>query len=184
MAKAEKKTSKAEEKTTEKAAVKAAAKTVAKSAAKAAAKKTVAKAAVKAVEKSAAKTVAKTAAKAAKKAEANANQTPAVGDGYEFVHDLSIGILKERYESGIPTYTTGAYEAFFEEQAALHAELERLTPGSRKKMRNQVFRMMVECDLVSEQGDITPIHPSPDFARVIDVDHRDDLDLFPGVTLR
>lgn len=103
---------------------------------------------------------------------------------YEFVHDISIGVLKDRYESGIPTYTEGAYEAFFEEQAMLHPELERLTSGSRKKMRNQVFRMMVECDLVSEKGDITPIHPSPDFVRIVDLGHRDDLDLFPGVTLR
>ncbi len=103
---------------------------------------------------------------------------------YEFVNDLSESILCERYESGIPTYTKGAYEAFFEEQAALHEELERMTPAGRKKMRHQVFRMLVECDLVSEQGDITPIHPSPNFARVIDIDHRDDLDIFPGVTLR
>ena len=73
---------------------------------------------------------------------------------YEFVHDLSIGILKERYESGIPTYTTGAYETFFEEQAALHVELERLTPGSRKKMRNQVFLMLAECRLLSEEVEL------------------------------
>lgn len=103
---------------------------------------------------------------------------------YEFVRDLSTSVLQSRYESGIPNYTEGAYEAFFEEQAALHEELERLTPASKKKMRNQVFRMMVECDLVSNQGDITPLHPSPDFVRAIDVSHRDDLSLFPGVTLR
>lgn len=103
---------------------------------------------------------------------------------YEFVRGLSASILRERFESGIPTYTEGAYEAFFEEQAALHEELERLTSASRKKMRSQVFRMLVECDLVSERGDITPIYPSADFARAIDIAHQDDLDLFPGVTLR
>lgn len=103
---------------------------------------------------------------------------------YEYVRDLSASVIRGRYESGIPTYTEGAYEAFFEEQLATHEELERLTPASRKKMRNQVFRMLVECGLVSEEGDITPIHPSPDFARALDQGHQDDLDLFPGVTLR
>lgn len=103
---------------------------------------------------------------------------------YEFVHDLSVSVLRGRYESGIPTYTEGAYEAFFDEQLALHEELERLTPASRKKMRSQVFRMLVECDLVTEKGEITPIHPSQDFAGALGQGHLDDLDLFPGVTLR
>ena len=103
---------------------------------------------------------------------------------YEFVSSLSCSILRDRYESGIPAYTEGAYEAFFEQEAVLHPELERLTVEGRKKMRNQIFRMLVECDLVAEDGTITPIHPSPDFVRTIDASHQDDLDLFPGVTLR
>lgn len=103
---------------------------------------------------------------------------------YQFVSGLSATVLRDRYESGIPTYTEGAYEAFFEREAETHPELGKLTEAGKKKMRNQVFRMLVECDLVSEDGAITPIHPSPAFARAIDAAHQDDLDLFPGVTLR
>lgn len=103
---------------------------------------------------------------------------------YQFVSGLSATVLRDRYESGIPTYTEGAYEAFFEREAETHPELSKLTEAGKKKMRNQVFRMLVECDLVSEDGAITPIHPSPSFVRAIDAAHQDDLDLFPGVTLR
>ncbi len=103
---------------------------------------------------------------------------------YQFVSGLSATVLRDRYESGIPTYTEGAYETFFEQEAQIHPELLKMTGAGKKKMRNQVFRMLVECDLVSEDGAITPIHPSPAFARAIDVAHQDDLDLFPGVTLR
>lgn len=103
---------------------------------------------------------------------------------YQFVSGLSATVLRDRYESGIPTYTEGAYEAFFEREAETHPELGKLTEAGKKKMRNQVFRMLVECDLVSEDGAITPIHPSPSFVRAIDAAHQDDLDLFPGVTLR
>lgn len=103
---------------------------------------------------------------------------------YEFVSGLSANVVRDRYASGIPTYTDGAYEAFFDEEAELHPELMTLTTEGRKKMRNQIKRMLVECNLVAEDGTITPIHPSPSFARAIDASHRDDLDLFPGVTLR
>ena len=103
---------------------------------------------------------------------------------YPFVSGLSATVLRDRYESGIPTYTEGAYEAFFGQEAAIHPELERLTSKGKKKMRNQIFRMLVECDLITEDGTITPIHPSPAFVRAIDAEHQDDLDLFPGVPLR
>lgn len=103
---------------------------------------------------------------------------------YQFVSGLSATVLRDRYESGIPTYTEGAYEAFFAQEAEVHPELLKLTEMSKKKMRNQIFRMLVECDLVAEDGAITPIHPSPAFVQAIDLAHQDDLDLFPGVTLR
>ena len=102
---------------------------------------------------------------------------------YQFVSDLSANVLRDSYGSGIPTYTEGAYEAFFEQEAEVHPELARLTEAGRKKMRNQVFRMLVECDLVTEDGTITPLHPSPAFVSAIDGEHAGDLDLFPGVTL-
>ena len=103
---------------------------------------------------------------------------------YEFVSTLSVSIIKDRYNSGIPSFTEGAYEAFFEQEAEIHPELDKLTEEGRKKMRNQILRMLVECDLVSEDGTITPIYPSPGFASAIDPGHLDDLDLFPGVNLR
>ena len=102
---------------------------------------------------------------------------------YQFVSYLSANVLRDRYGSGIPTYTEGAFEAFFEQEAEVHPELARLTEAGRKKMRNQVFRMLVECDLVTEEGTITPLHPSSAFVGVIDDGHAQDLDLFPGVTL-
>lgn len=102
---------------------------------------------------------------------------------YQFVSDLSVNVLRESYASGIPTYTEGAFEAFFEQEAEVHPELTRLTEAGRGKMRNQVFRMLVECDLVAENGTITPLHPTPAFTQAIDSEHAGDLDLFPGVTL-
>ena len=103
---------------------------------------------------------------------------------YPFVSGLSARVLRDGYEQGIPTYTEGAFEAYFDQEAELHPELLNLSVRSHKKVRTQIFRMLVECGMLREDGTITPIHPSPAFARAIDAGHQDDLDLFPGVTLR
>lgn len=103
---------------------------------------------------------------------------------YPFVSGLSARVIRDGYEQGIPTYTEGAFEAFFEQEAQMHPELLDLSLRSHKKVRTQIFRMLVECGMVAEDGTITPIHPSPSFVRAIDAAHQDDLDLFPGVTLR
>ena len=58
---------------------------------------------------------------------------------YVFVSGLSATVLRDRYESGIPFYTDGAYEAFFEQESQTHPELLKLTEAGKKKMRNQIF---------------------------------------------
>lgn len=103
---------------------------------------------------------------------------------YPFVSGLSAKVLRDGYEQGIPAYTEGAFEAYFEQEAQMHPELLDLSLRSHKKVRTQIFRMLVECGMIAEDGTITPIHPSPSFVRAIDAAHQDDLDLFPGVTLR
>ena len=103
---------------------------------------------------------------------------------YPFVSGLSARVLRDGYEQGIPAYTEGAFETYFEQEAQMHPELLDLSLRSHKKVRTQIFRMLVECGMIAEDGTITPIHPSPAFARTIDAAHQEDLDLFPGVTLR
>ena len=102
---------------------------------------------------------------------------------YPFVSGLSAAVLRDGFERSIPTYTEGAFEAYFELEAETYPELRRLSLRSHKKVRTQIFRILVECGMVAEDGTITPIHPSPAFVNAIDAAHQDDLDLFPGVTL-
>lgn len=102
---------------------------------------------------------------------------------YPFMSGLSRNVIVDRYARMVPDFTPGAYEAYFEEEAEFHPELFALTEESKKKMRNQVLRMLIECRLVTEGGRITPLYPSPAFAAAIDPEHREDLRLFPGVTL-
>ncbi|ACV21366.1 DUF1819 family protein [Slackia heliotrinireducens] len=99
---------------------------------------------------------------------------------YQFVRDLSEQMIAGRYNRTIPDFTMEAYDAFFEEQAEIHPELTALSDEGRKKMRNQVFLMLAECKLLSEDARITPLYPTPMFKNALDPSRKDDLRLFPG----
>ena len=99
---------------------------------------------------------------------------------YQFVRDLSEQMIAGRYNRTVPDFTMEAYDAFFEEQAEIHPELNALSDEGKKKMRNQVFLMLAECRLLSEDGRITPLHPTPMFKNALDPSRKEDLRLFPG----
>lgn len=101
---------------------------------------------------------------------------------YPFVRRVSEELIVGRYERSASDYTPGAYEVFFENEAEIQPELAELSATTKKKVANQVFRMLVECRLVSEEGEITPLHPTPLFRKALDDDHKGDWFLFPGVT--
>ena len=103
---------------------------------------------------------------------------------YRFVRDLSEQVIAARYDRTIPDFTAETYDAFFEEQAEIHPELERLSDESKKKMRNQVFLMLTECRLLSDDGRITPLRPTPMFKSALGDEGIGDLLLFPGRLMR
>lgn len=47
-------------------------------------------------------------------------------------------------------------------------------------MRNTVLRMLIACHLVSDERQITPLHPTQAFLAALDAGHQDDLQVFPG----
>lgn len=99
---------------------------------------------------------------------------------YPFVRELSTRVIADRWERTVSDYTLGAYEAFFEEEAGIHSELSDMTEAGKKKMRNQITRMLVECGLITEEGEITPLRIGPMLRSALDEDHLDDLECFPG----
>lgn len=99
---------------------------------------------------------------------------------YQFVYDLSEEVIVERFNRTIPDFTQESYDVFFDEQAEIHPELEGMTESGRKKMRNTVLRMLMECHLVDEDRRITPLHTTSAFRGALDSGHQEDLRIFPG----
>lgn len=99
---------------------------------------------------------------------------------YPFVRDLSEQVIAQRFGRTIPDFAQEAYDVFFDEQAEIHPELSGMTEKGRKKMRNTVLRMLIACHLVSDERQITPLHPTQAFLAALDAGHQDDLQVFPG----
>lgn len=99
---------------------------------------------------------------------------------YQFVRDFSQQVLAERYDHSAADLPTEVYDVFFDSQAEVHPELDRLTKLGRGKMRSVVFRMLRECRLIDDDNRITPLYTSPAFAEVLGENRADELALFPG----
>lgn len=84
---------------------------------------------------------------------------------YELVGEFAEEVLRERFFTLAGTVSYEDYDAFYRAKAMWHDELDDITDLSYKKLRQVLFKMMVEAGLVTKQGSIEPVLLS---ARVTD----------------
>lgn len=75
---------------------------------------------------------------------------------YEYIRDFVQQVVATRWEQGKGNLPVGAYEAFFDEAAIAHPELERLSEGTRPRLRNQLFQMLREAGFIDKQFTLLP----------------------------
>ena len=69
---------------------------------------------------------------------------------YQFIGDFATQVLLENFASYKLDLDHAAFDFFYEEQSQFHPELEQLTEGTRKKLRQVLFRMMREAGILSD----------------------------------
>ena len=69
---------------------------------------------------------------------------------YQFIGDFATQVLMENFASYKLDLDHAAFDFFYEEQSQFHPELEQLTEGTRKKLRQVLFRMMREAGILSD----------------------------------
>lgn len=99
---------------------------------------------------------------------------------YEFICDFSIEVLREKYLRLDLELSHTDYDAFFNSKAEWHDELESLSETTRKKLRQVVFRMMREADLLSKQNIINPALLTPHLTKTIYRNSQTYLSIFPA----
>ncbi len=89
----------------------------------------------------------------------------AICETYSFIQEFAVEILHEKFMSLNLEITELDYEAFFNRKADWHEELDRITPTTKAKLRQVVFRMLRQADLLTDENAIIQIMLSP---RLID----------------
>lgn len=75
---------------------------------------------------------------------------------YDLIGAFAEEVLRERFLTLAGTVTHEDYDAFYRAKAMWHDELDEVTELSYQKLRQVLFRMMVEAGLLSMQGAIEP----------------------------
>ncbi|OPY81704.1 MAG: hypothetical protein A4E70_01070 [Syntrophus sp. PtaU1.Bin005] len=99
---------------------------------------------------------------------------------YRFIYEFAVEVVREKYLSLNFDLYKEDYDAFFNAKAECHEELERLTEKTRLKLRQVVFRMLREADLLTKGNRINPAMLIPRVAQTLRKASPADLSVFPA----
>ena len=86
---------------------------------------------------------------------------------YTFVRDFAREVLRENYLVLRRQLTSADYEAFVNAKALWHDELDGLALSTQRKLRQNLFRMLREAELISDQLVIQSAALTPQLARLL-----------------
>ena len=98
---------------------------------------------------------------------------------YPFIKEFAITVIREKYLRMDLLLSQQDYDVFFEEKAEWHEELEKLTSSTRNKLRQVLFKMMREAEIISKENMIKPSLLSHELAEVIATDNPTWLTVLP-----
>lgn len=99
---------------------------------------------------------------------------------YDIIHDFAVEVLREHYLLLRRQISYGDYDAFYNAKALWHIELDEIAQSTQHKLRQNLFRMLRDADLISDQQYIQSAMLSPRLAKLLASRGRDDLLMFPA----
>ncbi|MBK6763409.1 MAG: DUF1819 family protein [Micrococcales bacterium] len=112
-------------------------------------------------------------------ADRNAIMWVAVTRQYRLIHEFATEVLRDRFVGMTPTIELSHFDTFLVGKAAWSPEIADLTDSTRRKLRQNLFRMMREADLMSPAGGIIPALLSAQLTDVLRPHGREGLEVFP-----
>lgn len=99
---------------------------------------------------------------------------------YQFIADFAQDILHERFISLKTILTYDDFNAFFNQKAEWHEELERIQPATQAKLRQVLFKMLREAGLLTTDNHIIPVLLSPRLVSAVTRGNVQNLRIFPA----
>lgn len=98
---------------------------------------------------------------------------------YKFISEFSVEVVRERFFTLRYDLSYEDFDAFFNAKMEWHEELEKITDSTRNKLRQVLFRIMRESELLNSDNHIIPAMLSARLINVICNHSNQDLRLFP-----
>lgn len=98
---------------------------------------------------------------------------------YQFIREFAVEILREYFITLRQVINLKDFDAFFNGKAMWHEELDKTALSTQNKLRQNLFRMMREADLISSEFAIQPTMMTPRIATLLSQHGRDAFLIFP-----
>ena len=98
---------------------------------------------------------------------------------YQFIYDFAVEVIREKFLRFDFALTPVEFDAFLNAKAEWCPEVERVAPATRNKLRQFVFKMLREADLVGRDQRILPALLTPHLIAAIRQDSPAHFAIFP-----
>ncbi len=98
---------------------------------------------------------------------------------YTFIANFSVEVLRERYITLKSDLTYEDFDSFFNRKSELHLELDEISPATRNKLRQVLFKILREADLLTANNMIHAAMLSPRLFELIHQGNRREVLFFP-----
>lgn len=102
---------------------------------------------------------------------------------YRFVREFAAEVIHERFLSFKLDLPLETFDVLFEAKAEWDEGLNGISATTRAKLRQVLFRMMREANVITPEGRILVTFVSPQLKAMLARTRPGDLDLFPGLSL-
>lgn len=98
---------------------------------------------------------------------------------YKFIADFAIEVLRERFITLKTDLNHKDFDSFLNRKSEWHTELDEIRPTTRKKLRQVLFKMLHEADLLTANNMINTTMLTPKLIDLVVRTNRRDLLYFP-----
>ena len=98
---------------------------------------------------------------------------------HEFIKDFAVEIIREKYLKFDYELTPQDYDIFYNRKSDWHPELEKFTETTKDKLRQVLFRIIREVEMVTGENTIVPVLFTEDLAKVIIEDNVSWFSIYP-----
>ena len=98
---------------------------------------------------------------------------------YQFIADFAVEVLRERYITLKNDLPHEHFDSFFNRKSEWHAELDKITPATQSKLRQVLFKILREADLLTTHNVIQAALLSPRLLELVIQGNPGDVLFFP-----